>query len=153
MFLQFLLYSKVTQSYIYTYTVFFFFPYYLPSCFSPRDWTEFLVLCSRTPWLIHPKCKSLHLITPTPPSISLNSKCDFSLTISVKKSLMTSNYSWNKDQGSFSSMWSHWCDWLSFCHLTYSTVSVVVSRLPSLALSKFQGILCFFQGSSHVFYP
>ena len=46
MFLQFLLYSEVTQPlcayvYIYMYTHSFF-SYYLPSCSNPRDWLQFL---------------------------------------------------------------------------------------------------------------
>ena len=54
MFCQFLLSSKVTQSYIYiyvythTHTHTFFFSYHPPSCSIPRDWTPFPVLYSRT---------------------------------------------------------------------------------------------------------
>ena len=58
----FLLYSIVTQSYIYT----FFFLYYLPSC--SRDWIEFPVLYGRTSLLTHSKSNSLHLPTPNSPS-------------------------------------------------------------------------------------
>ena len=38
---QFLLYSVVTQWYMYSHS---FFSYYLPSCSIPRDWIEFPVL-------------------------------------------------------------------------------------------------------------
>ena len=60
-FCQFLLYSKVTQSYI---DVHSFFPHSPPSRFIPSDWIEFPVLYSRTSWLIHSQCKSLHFLTP-----------------------------------------------------------------------------------------
>ena len=36
----------------------FFFPYYLPPCPTPRDWTQFPVLHSRTSWLIQSEWKS-----------------------------------------------------------------------------------------------
>ena len=44
---QFLLYSKVAQSYMYIFTYAFPFLYYLPSCSIPSDWIEFPVPCSR----------------------------------------------------------------------------------------------------------
>ena len=68
---QFLLYSKVTQSYIYThaYTCIFFFWYCLPSCYITSDWTQFPVLYNKTSFLIHSKCNSLHLLTPNSQSI------------------------------------------------------------------------------------
>ena len=37
-----------------------------------RDWIEFPVLYSRTSLLIHPKCNSLHLLTPNSQSIPLS---------------------------------------------------------------------------------
>ena len=72
---QFLLYSKVTQSYIHTYIYIyiyiytFFFSYYLPSCSNSRDWIQFPVLYSRTSLLIHSKCNTLHLQTPNSQSL------------------------------------------------------------------------------------
>ena len=65
---QFMLYSIVTQSYIYIHC---FFSYCLPSLPIPRDWTQFPVLYSRTSLPIHSKCNSLHLPTPNSPSIPL----------------------------------------------------------------------------------
>ena len=56
---QFLLYSKGTQSYIYTHT----------SCSVQRDWIWLPVLYSRTRLLIHSKCNSLYLLTPNSLSI------------------------------------------------------------------------------------
>ena len=50
----------------------FFFLYYLLSCSVPRDWMKFPVLYSRTSLLIHSKCNSLHLLTPSSQSIPLN---------------------------------------------------------------------------------
>ena len=64
---QFLLYSKVTQSYIYIHTNTFFFSYYLPLCSIPREWIQFPVLYSRNSLLIHSKCNGLHLLTPNSP--------------------------------------------------------------------------------------
>ena len=62
---RFLLYSKVTQSYIY---IKFLFLYYLPSCSIPRDC---IVPCAVGQELIaYPsKCNSLHLLTPNSLSI------------------------------------------------------------------------------------
>ena len=48
------------------------FSYYPPSWSIPRDWTEFPVLDSRTSWLIHSQCHSLHLCTPNAPSLPLS---------------------------------------------------------------------------------
>ena len=48
MFLQFLLYSIVTQAHIYIHS---FFLYFFPSCSNQRAWTQFPVLYSRTPLL------------------------------------------------------------------------------------------------------
>ena len=47
----------------------FFFSHYRLSCFIPRDWTQSPVLYSRTSFLIHAKCHSLHLPTPNSQSI------------------------------------------------------------------------------------
>ena len=49
----------------------FFFSYYLPSCFIPRDWMQFPVLCSRISLLICSKCNSLYLLTPNSQAIPL----------------------------------------------------------------------------------
>ena len=69
---QFLLHSKVTQSYTHTHRHIHTFPflYYLPSWSIPRDWTQFPVLYSRTSLPIHSKC-SLHTLTPNFQSIPL----------------------------------------------------------------------------------
>ena len=61
---QFLLYSKVTQSYIYT-----FFKCFFPSWSMPGDWIQFTELYSRTLLFIHSKCNSLHLLTLNSQSI------------------------------------------------------------------------------------
>ena len=61
---QFMLYSKVTQSYIYIHT--FPFLYYLPSWSIP-------VLYNGTSSIIHSKCNSLHLLTPNSQSMPLPS--------------------------------------------------------------------------------
>jgi len=65
---QFLLYSKVTQSYVYLYI---FFSCYLPSCSTPWDRILSSLLYSRTSLLIHSKCNSLYLLTPASQSIPL----------------------------------------------------------------------------------
>jgi len=71
MFCQFPLYSKATQSYIYTHS--FSYIIFHRGLF-PRDWIEFPVLDSRTSLLIHSKGNSLHLPTPNShPSHSLPS--------------------------------------------------------------------------------
>ena len=44
---------------------------YLPPQSTPRDWIEFPVLYHRTSLLSHSKCHSLHLLTPSSPSIPL----------------------------------------------------------------------------------
>ena len=70
---QFLLYNKVTQSYvfvcIYIYTHTFLFSYYVPSCSVTRDWIWFSVLYRRTSLLIHSKCNSLLLLTSNSQSV------------------------------------------------------------------------------------
>ena len=52
-------------SYIYVYTFFFL----TLSCSIISDWTEFPVLHSRIPLLIHPKGNILHLFTPSSQSL------------------------------------------------------------------------------------
>ena len=65
---QFLLYSKVTQSYMHVCVCVcvFFFSYHPPLCSIPRDCTQFPVEYSRTSLLIHSKC-----IHPTLSSLPL----------------------------------------------------------------------------------
>ena len=66
MFLQFLLYSEVTQPpHIYTHILLF--SYHLPSCSNPRDYIQFPVLFNRPHYPF--KCNNLHL--PTPNSLSI----------------------------------------------------------------------------------
>ena len=66
MWYQFLLYSKVTQSYTHIHSFSF-----LPSLSIPKDWIQILVLYSRTSLLIHSKCNSWHLLSPNSQSILL----------------------------------------------------------------------------------
>ena len=61
--------SAVQQSDPVIHTVTFLFSYNLPSCSIPREWTEFPVLYSRTSLLSHSQFRSLHLPTPSSPSI------------------------------------------------------------------------------------
>ena len=68
MFCQFLLYSRVTQSYTHIHS---FSSNYFPPYSIPRDWIEFPVLYSRTSLLIHSKCNNLHLLTPNSQPIPL----------------------------------------------------------------------------------
>ena len=55
------------QSYIYIHSLFHIIFHHVPS----RDWTKFLVLCSRTSLSIHSKYNSLHLLTLNSQSIPL----------------------------------------------------------------------------------
>ena len=64
-FCQFLLYTKVIQSYIHI----FFFSFYPPSCSITSDQIQFLVLYSRISLLIYSKCNSFHLLPPNSQSI------------------------------------------------------------------------------------
>jgi len=48
-----------------------FFSYSCSSCSIPRNWTQFTVLYSRTPLLIHSNYSNLHLLTPNSLSIPL----------------------------------------------------------------------------------
>ena len=61
MFCQFLLYSKVSQTY--THINIFFSSHYLPTCSITSDQIQFPVLYSRISLVIHSKCNSLHLLT------------------------------------------------------------------------------------------
>ena len=79
MFCQFLLYSKVTQLYVYIHS----FSHYLLPC-------PLIVLCAihRTSLLIHSKCNSLHLLTPDScpsysPSLPLTTTSLFSMSMSL----------------------------------------------------------------------
>ena len=57
--------------YSHTHTHTFFFSDYLPSCSITSDWVQFPVLYSRIPFPIHPKCNTVHLLTPDSQSIPL----------------------------------------------------------------------------------
>ena len=58
-----------THTHTHTHICTLLFSYYLPSCSIPRDWIWFPGLYSRTSWLIHSECNSLHLLTPNSQSI------------------------------------------------------------------------------------
>ena len=59
---SFLLYSKVTLSYIYVHILFLILSSIM---FYPKRLDIYIpVLYGRASWLIHPKCNSLHLSTP-----------------------------------------------------------------------------------------
>ena len=65
---QFLLYSKVTQSYIYIYIPF---PILSSIIVYPKRLDTVPVLYSKTSLHIHSKCNNLHLLTPNSQSIPL----------------------------------------------------------------------------------
>ena len=65
---NFLLYSKVTQSHIHVYILFVQYP---PLCSITSDKIQFPVQYSRISLIIHPKCNNLHLLTPDSQSIPL----------------------------------------------------------------------------------
>ena len=64
--INFLLYSKVTQSHMHLYILFL-----TLSCSTTSDQIQFPLLYNRISLLIHSKCNSFHLLTPDSESIPL----------------------------------------------------------------------------------